>query len=148
MEDNFEAVLVEVTVFVEKFLGENRGNPYLFSRIVIDAGADVVFGHGPHVTRAIDMYKDRFIAYSMGNFATYARFSLRGVSGLAPIVKVYVNKEGKFQSARIFSIKQTGEGGPFPDPNNGALNEIINLAASDIPDAPITIGKDGVVRNK
>ena len=76
----------------EIFLGENRGNPYKFSRDVIDAGADIVFGHGPHVTRAIDIYKDRFIAYSLGNFATYGRFNLNGVSGIAPIVKVFVNK--------------------------------------------------------
>ena len=51
----------------EIYLGENRGNPYKFARDVIDAGADIVFGHGPHVTRAIDLYKDRFIAYNMRN---------------------------------------------------------------------------------
>jgi poly-gamma-glutamate capsule biosynthesis protein CapA/YwtB (metallophosphatase superfamily) len=130
------------------FLGENRGNPYQFARIVIDAGADIVFGHGPHVTRAIDLYNNRFIAYSLGNFATYARFSLRGVSGLAPIIKVFVDKEGEFQSAQIYSTKQVGEGGPFLDPEDGALKEIISLTATDIPEAPISIGKDGVVRKK
>ena len=31
----------------ELFLGENRGNPYKFERTVIDAGADIVFDHGP-----------------------------------------------------------------------------------------------------
>ena len=137
-----------VTGETEMFLGENRGNPYEFARLVIDAGADVVFGHGPHVTRAIDLYNNRFIAYSLGNFATYARFSLRGVSGLAPVVKVYVNKQGEFQSAQIYSIRQVGEGGPFPDPEDGALKEIINLTATDIPDAPISIGLDGAVRKK
>ena len=35
---------------------------------MIDAGADVIIGHGPHVTRAIDIYKNKFIAYSLGNF--------------------------------------------------------------------------------
>lgn len=52
----------------ENFLGENRGNVYAFARLAIDAGADVILGHGPHVPRAIDLYKGRFIAYSMGNF--------------------------------------------------------------------------------
>jgi len=137
-----------ITRKTEMFLGENRGNPYQFARIVIDAGADIVFGHGPHVTRAIDLYNNRFIAYSLGNFATYARFSLRGVSGLAPIIKVFVDKEGEFQSAQIYSTKQVGEGGPFLDPEDGALKEIISLTATDIPEAPISIGKDGVVRKK
>jgi len=44
----------------------------------VDAGADIVFGHGPHVTRAIDIYKGKFIAYSMGDFATYGRLNLKG----------------------------------------------------------------------
>jgi poly-gamma-glutamate capsule biosynthesis protein CapA/YwtB (metallophosphatase superfamily) len=37
----------------ELFHGENRGNVYKFSHELIDAGADVIFGHGPHVTRAV-----------------------------------------------------------------------------------------------
>ena len=35
---------------------------------VIDAGADVVVGHGPHVTRGIEIYKGKPIFYSLGNF--------------------------------------------------------------------------------
>ncbi|MEM6380719.1 MAG: CapA family protein, partial [Bacteroidota bacterium] len=50
----------------EYYYGENRGDVCKFAKTVIDAGADVVFGHGPHVTRAVDIYKDRFIAYSLG----------------------------------------------------------------------------------
>ncbi len=34
----------------------------------IDAGADVIFGNGPHVLRGIEIYKDRPIFYSLGNF--------------------------------------------------------------------------------
>ncbi len=132
----------------ESFIGENRGNPYAFARAVIDAGADVVFGHGPHVPRAIDLYKDRFIAYSLGNFATYARFNLRGSSGLAPIVKVKVNKKGVFQEARIISTKQLGEGGPQLDSENKVLKEIMELTQTDIPEAPLTISEEGIVRKK
>ena len=33
----------------EIFYGENRGDVYKFSHTLIDAGADIVFGHGPHV---------------------------------------------------------------------------------------------------
>ena len=57
----------------ETYYGENRGDVYRFAHTVIDAGADIVFGHGPHVTRAAELYKDRFIIYSLGNFATYGR---------------------------------------------------------------------------
>lgn len=42
-----------ITKETESYLGENRGNPYEFARMAIDAGADVVFGHGPHVTLSL-----------------------------------------------------------------------------------------------
>ena len=50
----------------ETYYGENRGNVYEFAHAVVDAGADIVFGHGPHVTRALELYQDRFIIYSLG----------------------------------------------------------------------------------
>lgn len=139
---------VHITRRAELYLGENRGNPYQFARAVIDAGADVVFGHGPHVTRAIDLYKGRFIAYSLGNFATYGRFNLKAQAGIAPIVKINVGLDGSFLNGHIYSIQQLGEGGPLLDPAQGALNEIIKLTAADIPEAPIKIDKSGNITLK
>ena len=132
----------------ELFLGENRGNPYQFARIVIDAGADIVFGHGPHVTRAIDIYKGKFIAYSMGNFATYARFNLKGICGIAPIIKLFVNKKGEFLSGTIYSTKQVGEGGPVIDEDKTVIKEIINLTKFDVPESQIMLDENGVITKK
>ena len=38
------------------------------ARALIDAGADVVLSHHPHVMQGIDTYKGKLIAYSLGNF--------------------------------------------------------------------------------
>lgn len=134
-----------ITKQTEIFLGENRGNPHEFARLVIDAGADIVFGHGPHVTRAIDLYNDRFIAYSLGNFATYGRFNLRGISGIAPIIKVTTNDKGVFEKAQIIPIKQVGEGGPQIDESNEVIKEIIKLNTTDLPECELVISDDGSV---
>jgi len=52
--------------------GANRDEPpqFLvdFARACIDEGADVFIGHGPHITRGLEIYKDRPIFYSLGNF--------------------------------------------------------------------------------
>ncbi len=137
-----------VTCETEFYYGENRGNVCEFSRAVIDAGADIVFGHGPHVTRAVDLYKDRFIAYSLGNFCTYARFRLTGERGIAPIIKVFVDHTGKFIRAEITPIRQTGRGGPFIDPNNRAVHSLQRVTKDDFPDSPLTIGNDGLIERK
>lgn len=127
----------------EYFYGENRGNVYDFSHKMVDAGADVIFGHGPHVTRALEIYNDRIIAYSLGNFCTYARFNLRGDNGLAPILKVYTNSTGKFLYGQITPIIQLGSGGPRVDSQGRVIKKLIALTKKDFPDVPIMIDETG-----
>jgi len=129
----------------ELFVGEDRGNVYDFARMVIDAGADVVFGHGPHVTRAIDLYKGRFIAYSLGNFCTYRRFNLKGPNGLAPIVKVWVTQEGQFVKGQLYSTHQPGSGGPFIDSSQAVLKLVQRLTREDFPESPLFISDEGLI---
>jgi cell wall-associated NlpC family hydrolase len=137
-----------VTRKQETFYGENRGNVYEFAHAVIDAGADVVFGHGPHVVRAAELYKDRFIIYSMGNFCTAGSFSISGISGYAPIVKVLTDKTGKFAEAQIFSFIQKDKTGPKADTNNLAAKEIKRLTELDFPETDLTVSADGYIRRK
>ena len=137
-----------VTRKTETFYGENRGNVYQFARVAIDAGADVVFGHGPHVTRAVDLYKNKFIIYSMGNFATYSRVNLQGVSGLSPIVKVFVDKNGDFQKAQIISTYQQKGKGVFVDKQARVYGVIKSLTQQDIPEATLSFGDDGWITLK
>lgn len=74
----------------EVFCGEDRGSLRSFAHFCIDAGADVVFGHGPHVARAMEVYKEHFIAYSLGNFCTPYGISLSGISGFAPLLELQI----------------------------------------------------------
>jgi len=130
----------------EHFYGENRGNVYEFSHEMIDAGADVIFGHGPHVARAIEVYKNRFIAYSLGNFATYGRFNLRGENGLAPIAKIWITEDGSFVKGKIISALQMGAGVPEIDVNHGAAQKIKELTEADFPESKILIDPEGNIR--
>jgi len=132
-----------VTRKPEVFYGESRGNVYEFAHAVIDAGADVVFGHGPHVTRAVEVYKDRFIAYSLGNFATYALFNLKGPTQLAPLMKVFVDKTGKFSHADITPIIQLGKGIPTVDPQKRVISLIRELTQADFPESKLKIDDKG-----
>lgn len=118
----------------EIFFGENRGNVYEFAHSVIDAGADIVLGHGPHITRAVELYKNKFIAYSLGNFNTYGRFNLKGVNGIAPLLDIKLNAKGDFLYAKVVSIKQTDEEGLQLDPNAGAFHQIKKLTLADFPE--------------
>jgi hypothetical protein len=132
----------------ETFYGENRGDVYAFSHAVIEAGADIVFGHGPHVVRAAELYKDRFIIYSLGNFCTAGDFSISGISGYAPIVKVYTDKTGKFVKGQIYSAIQKDKTGPVMDGNHVVAKEIKRLTGLDFPTTGIIISDEGVIERK
>jgi poly-gamma-glutamate capsule biosynthesis protein CapA/YwtB (metallophosphatase superfamily)/cell wall-associated NlpC family hydrolase len=132
----------------ETFYGENRGDVYAFSHAVIDAGADIIFGHGPHVLRAAELYKDRFIIYSLGNFCTAGDFSISGISGYAPMVKVYTDREGKFVGGRIYSAVQKNKTGPVTDAGHAAAKEIKRLTELDFPATGITVSDEGVIERK
>lgn len=127
----------------ELFGTEKRGNLPLFARTVIDAGADLVLGHGPHVLRGMEIYKDRLIAYSMGNFATYGMFNLKFEAGLTAIFEIKMGPDGKFLGGKLYAGKQPGRGGPVLDPTGEAIKKIRELSTADFgPNAP-RIADDG-----
>ncbi len=132
----------------ELYFGEKRGNLPLFSRTVIDAGADLVLGHGPHVLRGIEMYKGRLIAYSLGNFATYGWFRLEAETALTAILEVELDGEGKFVSGRIHSGKQEGRGIPVIDRSGEAIMKIRSLSNADFPATAPNIADDGTITVK
>jgi hypothetical protein len=124
---------------------EKRGNLPLFAHTVIDAGADLVLGHGPHVLRAMEFYKGHLVVYSMGNFATYGMFNLKGEQGIAAIFDIKLESNGDFASARIIPIRQEGRGGPVLDPSGAAIRKLQELSAADFGTSAPAIADDGTV---
>jgi poly-gamma-glutamate synthesis protein (capsule biosynthesis protein) len=74
--------------------GSTELRPYqpLLARAAIDAGADLVIGHHPHVLQEIERYRDGVILYSLGNF-TFGSFSTRATVGAIAHVEFV---DGKF----------------------------------------------------
>ena len=133
----------------ETFLGENRGSLRQLAHFCIDHGADVVYGHGPHVLRAAEVYKGRFIAYSLGNFCTPYNVSLTGISGYAPLVEIKINKQdGRFISGQIYPFIQTRGIGPRTDEKGVVIQQMKQLSEADVPQSQATISADGLITLK
>ena len=129
----------------EYFFGENRGNVYKFAHAVIDAGADIVLGHGPHVTRAVEVYKQKFIAYSMGNFNTYGTFNLSGPNGMAPLLDIKLDRKGNFLYAKVISTKQSKANGLELDPIYKVFEEMKRLTKTDFPETPLIFEENRIL---
>lgn len=127
----------------EIFYGENRGDVYKFARAVSDAGADLIIGHGPHVLRAMEIYNNSFIAYSLGNFVGYKQFSLAGNNGISAILQITLNDNLKINSAKVIPIKLINGGIPSVDSSNEAIKKLNNYADLDFPNSGIKFNSEG-----
>lgn len=110
---------------------EPRGDLRTWAHAVVDAGASIVVGHGPHVLRGMEFYRGTLIAYSLGNFATYKGFNLTGPNGLTTVLQVELGPDGGFIKGRAVPLVQIPRVGPRPDPAGQAAALINQLSAQD-----------------
>ncbi|NQE36171.1 CapA family protein [Microcoleus asticus] len=132
----------------ELFYGENRGNMVLFSRTMIDAGADLILGHGPHVPRAMELYKGKLIAYSLGNFLGYRTLSTAGALGQSLILDVKMTPQGDFVSGKIIPVELNRQGIPSIDDDFRSVGLIDRLTKSDFPKTDLKIDDKGIISKK
>jgi poly-gamma-glutamate capsule biosynthesis protein CapA/YwtB (metallophosphatase superfamily) len=144
MHAGAEGVLhTHVTPGTETFLGENRGNPLAFAHAVVDAGADLVVGSGPHVLRGIEWYHGSLIAYSLGNFGGYGAFVLDGPLGTTAILRVEIRGDGRIVAARLVAARLLGAGVPALDPSGAAYSLVRSLSKADFGSAGATVSANG-----
>ena len=132
----------------EYFYGADRGNLRQFAHLCIDSGADIVYGHGPHVCRAMELYKGHLIAYSLGNFATPRGMKLHAQTAYAPLLTVRLNQSGEFVDGKIHSFIQYRDKGPRADSTCAVAKEIKSLTEDDIKDNHLNFADDGTLTRK
>jgi poly-gamma-glutamate capsule biosynthesis protein CapA/YwtB (metallophosphatase superfamily) len=129
----------------EVYFGEDRGDTRAFAHTCIDNGADLVFGHGPHVLRGMELYNGKLIVYSLGNFGGGQNlFSTDGPLGRSAIVSVTIRDDGTIVAAQAVATRMDGDGYPQLDEDNGAFEDL-NELADDFGDAAVTVGDDGAL---
>ncbi|MEW1774095.1 CapA family protein [Streptomyces sp. NPDC086777] len=128
----------------EYFLGEDRGDSYRFSRAVIDAGADLVVGSGPHVMRGMEFYKGRLIAYSLGNFSGYKVLGLGGTLSTSGVLQVTLGADGTYLSGRLNPTLIVAPG--TPEPGGDAIDLVSTMSEEDFGPHAARISADGTIR--
>jgi len=86
----------------EEYLSELTQFQIEFSKAAIDAGANIVIGHHPHVIQRNEKYKDGWIFYSLGNFVFDQAFSEKTMQG--QIVEVLI-ENGKIKEVIPKEVK-------------------------------------------
>ncbi|WP_025272400.1 CapA family protein [Haloglycomyces albus] len=130
-----------VTAGTETFHGEDRGDPMGLSHACVDAGADVVIGHGPHVMRGMEYYNGKLIAYSLGNFGGGQNIlDGDGWLGVGGVLSVTLSKDGETVESKFTPTVMDSNGYPAPDDQARGLDAINELAED--------FGSSGVVADE
>jgi hypothetical protein len=132
-------------VGVEISYGEDRGDTRAFAHALVDAGADLVLGSGPHVIRGVERYRDRLIAYSLGNFAGWHNFASGGTYDLSALLKVRINGAGEVLGGRWRSLRLREPGIPQPDPSNESASLAVDLSHEDFGAAAYPMQRRGTL---
>jgi poly-gamma-glutamate synthesis protein (capsule biosynthesis protein) len=88
----------------------------------VDAGADLILGSHPHVIQGIEVYKNRLIAYSLGDFVFDHR---PGITGQSFVLRVTLRPNGP-PVARIIPVYLSDSNGIPAVVTGGAADTILN----------------------
>ncbi len=127
---------------------EPRGELRRWAHAVIDAGADAVIGHGPHVLRGIEFYRGIPVFYSLGNFLTYRGFNLKGPLGITAVLQLEYAADHRLETSRLVPMKQVPLRGPRPDRRSAALALVRTLSDEDFGENAAAVAADGRISSR
>lgn len=94
----------------DEYMLKHNNAQEVFAKKLIDSGADAIIGHHPHVVQDIDVYKDKPIFYSLGNFIFDQYFSVDVEQGL--LLKLsFVQNEVQFELTPVTSANTKSQPG-------------------------------------
>ena len=129
----------------EIFEGWDRGDTMEFAHGVIDAGADLVVGSGPHVLRGMQWYQGRLIAYSLGDFSGYNTLPTSGDFAISGILNVTLDPAGGFVSGSVTPLLLVPPGTPTVDASGRAWSLMNSLSSADFGGTAAAISPDGQI---
>ena len=87
--------------FGDEYKTKHNARQELLAHRAVDAGAKIVIGHHPHVIQDTEVYKNSFIAYSLGNFIFDQKFSTNTMQGMLLELKLYKDGSVKIKKSTV-----------------------------------------------
>ncbi len=117
----------------------------------IDCGADLVVGHHPHVLQAIEYYKGKYIAYSLGNFCFGGNSAPSDMDTMI-FQQTFTIEKGEVQAAAAATVvpcsisSTAGYNDYQPTPTEGdASASVIDRLNTMSANYGVTVNADGTV---
>jgi hypothetical protein len=130
----------------EHYVGEDRGNVVAFAHAVMDSGASLVIGHGPHVLRAAEWRDSALVFYSLGNLINYGPFNLAEPRNRGVVVCATLDSAGRAPYHVVAEpTLQVTQGIVRADSAGRARILLDSLSRLDFPATGVTVDSTGAV---
>jgi poly-gamma-glutamate synthesis protein (capsule biosynthesis protein) len=114
--------------FGDEYKTKHNARQEFLAHKAVDNGAKIVIGHHPHVIQDTEVYKNGFIAYSLGNFIFDQRFSEATMQGM--LLEIKLDKSGSMViNKNIVKLNSVFQ----PDQIIKGKNEVIKFDTKKIP---------------
>lgn len=100
-------IIIAYLHFGVEFFNYPTPHQVRLSRSLIDAGANLVIGHHPHVPQGYEYYNNGFIAYSLGNFIFDMKPGSHQFSRMGLLIKADVDAKG-INKVNVIPVDTTG----------------------------------------
>lgn len=107
LKESSDIVVVNIH-FGNEYQGQSNSRQKTLARKMVDSGADIIIGHHPHVIQDYEIYQEKPIFYSLGNFIFDQYFSAETQEGLAIKIILSDEKEGTKIASEVYKIKTKG----------------------------------------
>ncbi len=137
-EARFQADYVMISIHSHQLSGDAKENPseFLqeFAHRCIDAGAHAIIGHGPHLLRPIEIYKECPIFYSLGDFilqlysveaAPEEFFAKHGMDSSATVYELLKNRSKNFKVGLMTDPRMFRAVIPYWETEEGKLKKLV-----------------------
>ena len=101
--------------FGDEYKEKHNARQEYLAHKAVDAGAKIIIGSHPHVTEDTEVYKNSFIAYSLGNFIFDQSWSAPTMKGM--VLELKLNRDGSMsvkkditQQNSVFQISSINKG--------------------------------------
>jgi poly-gamma-glutamate capsule biosynthesis protein CapA/YwtB (metallophosphatase superfamily) len=93
----------------------------------VDAGANLVMGHGPHMPLAIEIYKDKSIFYGVGSFSFETGHRARAHPDWIGLMLYLTTEDGGLARAAFSFVRHNAQNETLPRPIAAEQSELDHL---------------------
>lgn len=101
LKDDGANVVICALHFGEEYATYHSKTQAKVAHMLIDAGADLVVGHHPHVVQGMEEYNNRSIFFSVGNFLFGGNAAVRAIESLVPRVTLRFSDDGEYLGQQV-----------------------------------------------